>query len=313
MKTIRCEMTLCMPDSELLALFREEFNEDLETREKYLEHMKDWLRQQPHLPKEWGDVPLLNFLRCCNFSLEKTKMKIDKYFTVKAALPEFFKDWDIKRPELVAVTEAGQACALPNLTPEGRRVMVLRGYTKNMKTPNVVHFIRIALMFGDIRINEELHGVTGDVVIFDASVLTAGHFSRAANPVLLKKFLLCVRALPVRVKEIHVVNAVSLVDVVVNWIMMFVKEKYRKLLYVHSSVETLQNYIPTYVLPEEYGGTAGSLEDFKREWIRKLDSYTDWFKEHENFKADESKRPGKPTNYDELFGLDGSFRQLTID
>lgn len=38
-----------------------------------------------------------------------------------------------------------------------------------------------------------------------------------------------------------------------------------------------------------------------------------WFDAQEEIIADESKRPGKPTNYEDLFGLDGSFRQLTID
>lgn len=44
-----------------------------------------------------------------------------------------------------------------------------------------------------------------------------------------------------------------------------------------------------------------------------MDEYTDWFKQQEDVKANEALRPGKPTNYDELFGIDGSFRQLVID
>lgn len=52
---------------------------------------------------------------------------------------------------------------------------------------------------------------------------------------------------------------------------------------------------------------------FPEQWIQKLKDYTPWFKAQESVKADESKRPGKPTNYEDLFGLDGSFRQLTID
>lgn len=47
--------------------------------------------------------------------------------------------------------------------------------------------------------------------------------------------------------------------------------------------------------------------------MKRLDEELPWFKEQEAIKADESKRPGKPTNYDDLFGMDGSFRQLTID
>lgn len=42
-------------------------------------------------------------------------------------------------------------------------------------------------------------------------------------------------------------------------------------------------------------------------------SYKDWFLEQEKLKADESKRPGKPKTYGDLFGMEGSFKQLTID
>lgn len=47
--------------------------------------------------------------------------------------------------------------------------------------------------------------------------------------------------------------------------------------------------------------------------MKKLEEYTDWFKAEESVIAVEALRPGKPTNYDELFGIDGSFRQLSID
>lgn len=49
------------------------------------------------------------------------------------------------------------------------------------------------------------------------------------------------------------------------------------------------------------------------QWVKKLESYRGWFKEQESIKADESLRPGKPKTHDDLFGLQGSFRQLAID
>lgn len=52
---------------------------------------------------------------------------------------------------------------------------------------------------------------------------------------------------------------------------------------------------------------------FTDAWVKKLEEYKDWFADQENLKANETLRPGKPTNYDELFGIDGSFRQLVID
>lgn len=56
-----------------------------------------------------------------------------------------------------------------------------------------------------------------------------------------------------------------------------------------------------------------NFTNFTDAWAKKLGSYTDWFKEQESVKANEDLRPGKPTNYEELFGIDGSFRQLSID
>jgi hypothetical protein len=44
-----------------------------------------------------------------------------------------------------------------------------------------------------------------------------------------------------------------------------------------------------------------------------MEEYRGWFKEQESVITDESRRPGKPKTYDDLFGLEGSFRQLVID
>jgi hypothetical protein len=48
-------------------------------------------------------------------------------------------------------------------------------------------------------------------------------------------------------------------------------------------------------------------------WKEKLYSYRNWFLEQENVKVDELKRPGKSLNTGELFGFEGSFRQLKVD
>lgn len=47
--------------------------------------------------------------------------------------------------------------------------------------------------------------------------------------------------------------------------------------------------------------------------MKKLEDYTAWFKEQEMIKSNEALRPGKPRTQDDLFGIDGSFRQLSFD
>ena len=48
-------------------------------------------------------------------------------------------------------------------------------------------------------------------------------------------------------------------------------------------------------------------------WKKKLESYRNWFLEQENVKVDESKRPDKSFNMSDLFGFEGTFRQLNVD
>lgn len=81
---------------------------------------------------------------------------------------------------------------LPGLTPNGRRVAMLRGVDKEINTPNVADVMKLTLMIGDIRLLEEQVGVAGDVYIFDASVATPSHFAKF-TPALVKKFLICVQ------------------------------------------------------------------------------------------------------------------------
>lgn len=52
---------------------------------------------------------------------------------------------------------------------------------------------------------------------------------------------------------------------------------------------------------------------FTDHWKVKVESYRDWFLKEEKAFTDESKRPGKPKTSSELFGVEGSFRQLEVD
>jgi hypothetical protein len=52
---------------------------------------------------------ILFFLRGCKFSLEKTKQKMDNYFSMRGALPEFFLNTDPKGEKLMQLLRFGFA------------------------------------------------------------------------------------------------------------------------------------------------------------------------------------------------------------
>lgn len=68
-----------------------------------------------------------------------------------------------------------------------------------------------------------------------------------------------------KLKEVHVVNVSPLVDTIVQFVKPFIKEKIRNRIHLHSSFDSLHQMIPKDILPEEYGGTAGKLQEFHGE------------------------------------------------
>lgn len=61
------------------------------------------------------------------------------------------------------------------------------------------------------------------------------------------------------------------------------------------------------------GGNGGKIEDIVKYWKDKVESYRDWFLEDAKYRTTEKKRPGKPKTSESVYGLDGSFRQLSVD
>ena len=53
------------------------------------------------------DVFVTLFLRGCKYSLERTKEKVDMYFTMKAAVPEWFSNMDPEDPVMEEMANLG--------------------------------------------------------------------------------------------------------------------------------------------------------------------------------------------------------------
>lgn len=102
-------------------------------------------------------------------------------------------------------------------------------------------------------------------------------------------------------------------------------------MYVHDNLESLYKHIPKDILPKEYGGSEKSLIElhskytsmyvkqltliiiwFIDNWREFLESEDSWMIDRMKMKSNEKLRPGKPIDPD-LFGIQGSFRQLNID
>ena len=100
-------MTLVQPTADMRVTIRQELREPENPQdiERDVALIREWLETQPHLPKDMDDQRLKTFLRGCKFSMEKVKRKLDMYYTMRNAVPEFFANRDITRPELKLVCD----------------------------------------------------------------------------------------------------------------------------------------------------------------------------------------------------------------
>lgn len=85
-------------------------------------------------------------------------------------------------------------------------------------------------------------------------------------------------------------------------------------LHIHTTLDTLEKFIPLDILPNESGGKSGHLLAYYDERKKILKEYRDWFAHDEvHGRVQESLRPGKSKNASDIFGVEGSFKKLDID
>lgn len=64
-----------------------------------------------------------------------------------------------------------------------------------------------------------------------------------------------------KLKEVHIVNVSPIVDTIINFVRPFLKEKIRQRIHFHSTLDSLYKFVPQKMLPKEYGGEAGTVEE----------------------------------------------------
>lgn len=92
---------------ELQEAAKRNLHEVPERIEADLAALKTWIDQQPHLNPRTDDQFLIAFLRGCKYSLEKTKSKLDKYYTLRTKYPELFNVTDVNDPKFREIQRLG--------------------------------------------------------------------------------------------------------------------------------------------------------------------------------------------------------------
>uniref|UniRef100_A0A0C9RRA5 TTPAL_4 protein n=1 Tax=Fopius arisanus TaxID=64838 RepID=A0A0C9RRA5_9HYME len=293
--------------------FEELLKREPELKESDIQALREWCSKQPHLPKI-SPTELAVFLHSNYYRVEPTKNTIETFYTIRSHIPEFFNNRDpFGVKELRQAFNTACYMQLDGTTPEGYQIAYGRFidldpshyvYNDCMKYWNMVTDLWI----------RQMGTMKGHLFVVDIDGITFGHAGRL-SPMGLKKYLTFLQeGLPVRLKGLHFLNSMPVMEIILGMMKPFMKKELMDILHIHTSNETAAKFFPIELLPNESGGKAGSLMELHAKNIKRLEANRDWFLEDEQtMRVNEALRPGKQKTATDLFGVEGSFKKLDID
>ncbi|XP_062559227.1 alpha-tocopherol transfer protein-like [Armigeres subalbatus] len=299
---------------ELAEIAKNELNEVPARIPEDLVALRAWLSKQPHLNPRTDDQFLVNFLRGCKYSLEKTKEKLENYYTVKSAIPEFFDNRDPTNAKIQENAMLGVNLPLPHtMGPDGPRIVLARMGSYDPSLYSIVDIMKVCYMISDLLLlNDDTTVIAGHMVLVDLRGLSLATLSQF-SPTFIKKMTSVIEAFPIRIKGIHFVNPSTGFDALFRMFHGFLSKKIQDRIAVHDNFDGLHQVIPKSFLPEEYGGSGGKLDTIIADCRDNLVAHRQTFLDDAKYRNDERKRIGKPKTASALFGVEGSFRSLEFD
>ncbi|XP_049767640.1 alpha-tocopherol transfer protein-like [Schistocerca cancellata] len=301
---------------ELQKRAEQDLNEDPRRRGEDIKHIRDWLSKQPHIKARTDDAWLLAFLRGCEFSLERTKERLDNYYTLRSLMPEVFDNRDPLSKELVAAVSARVLLELPEPDEQGSRVFLLRLGAADPATIPVERVFKLNYMAGDLMLRDDPAAIIcGNVILLDLDGANMGHVLQMTPAFVSKIMTILQEAYPLRTLAIHYINAPSAVDVVMSLFKNSLSGYLATQFHQHTDLESLHKFFPKRILPKEYGGEAGTLAELNERFRKRLESRRDFFLEDGKYGVDEKLRPtaARSKARRDVFDMAGSFRQLAVD
>ncbi|CAH1711992.1 alpha-tocopherol transfer protein-like [Aphis gossypii] len=291
----------------------DEFKKNPELNEDDLNHLREWISKQPHLPLVTDELLVL-FFHSCFYRLEPTKVTIESYFTLRTHSPELFTKRDTDEKSVLEAFKTMSFCALPGSTPDGCKVIFV--YAKRVEAELFVlaDFIKALSMVIDMLLMTS-GTFNGLIIIYDMKGFSLSHVGRLGINMMKKYVYFLQDGLPARLKAIHTINTAPFIDMITSMTKPFMKKELSEKLYYHSTAdpESIFEYIPKEIMPIEIGGSGQPLKNINDDTFERVKDMRKWFLEEENYRVDEQKRPGKPKTESDYFGVEGSFKTLNLD
>ncbi|XP_044739732.1 alpha-tocopherol transfer protein-like [Chrysoperla carnea] len=286
------------------------FNKTEQNIQEDLEILREWLKQQPHLPYI-DDARLEAILLLRKFSIERAKQTIDGYFTTRTEHPEFYENRDPCSEEFRKSYKVVSFFPLKCQTENFQRITITRIFNPDPKEIDGVIHAKYNFLTEEAFLQYDY--CNGHQVIFDLIGVKLIHLSIFTPALLAKSTKIHLDAYGFRIAGIHILNPPPFMDTIVVIMKTFLKDKIIKRLQIHNDLDSLHSVFSKKLLPFQYGGECGDLYQIRDEWQEFIESMRPWFLTDEKLKTDESKRPMTSNGSYLSDSVQGTFKKLNID
>ncbi|CAH0392663.1 unnamed protein product [Bemisia tabaci] len=279
----------------------------VERQQEDIDHLIDWMSKEAHLPKVDDREWLLTVLHHNKYSLEKTKNKLENYFSYRNKYPEVLQNRDPSDKDIAQARLAFNTSSADRLTKDGGRVLFCR-FSPDASIFDIQNYLKYGAMVCDLSyLEHDRHEYCMSVT--DLKDYTYMHFMKAL-PGIKTGVDIFFGALSFRLRAIHVINCAPGLEKFLNVFKGFLPAKFAERFYVHSSTEELLKYVDEDVVCSDFGGKGPSLADYDKYTAELLEKHRKWFLEQDNMLVDDTLRRKGQKQVEEMTG---SFRKLDVD
>lgn len=165
---------------------------------------------------------------------------------------------------------------MPKVTANNERIMILKLIEFDPDSIIVDDALTVFSMVYDTTLitSEEGKLADGEIVIIDLDGVTARHLTKIGFSALRCFFKYMNEAHPMRITQIHLINCPVVLDKLMMLCRPLMYSETMKVLHFHlPNSTTLFDFVPRELLPNEMGGSDGTLEKPKWDWIRRTEEH----------------------------------------
>ncbi|XP_066251257.1 alpha-tocopherol transfer protein-like [Euwallacea similis] len=255
----------------------EELRETPEVVKSALAELRELLGKDDKIYfKTDDDKVLIMYLRPCKFYARSAYELMKRIADFKEKNKAIFDNL-LPQDEKQAFIENDVVNVLKDRDHKGRRILVVHcGAIWDPSKVSTDQMLRLFYLIHEAALLEEATQVNGVVVIMDYDGLGMKQIKHLTPSFSMKLLGFIQDAMPLRLKEVHMVKEPLIFNLVWKIFKPFIREKLAKRIHFHGSkMASLHKFIPPSHLPKDYGGDLPEINYSGKEWYPILEQHVD--------------------------------------